>query len=307
MNDDEIKISIDELKLCYLAWLDTLQPLKDTRIGEYYDVPNYRLFRTVNDRFQYYFDVVEKGITVAYMRFGLYTEVHGENDTSAYVYLKIQNHILYDERELQKVLELPIRLGLDFHHFTAIDLAVDTPFSVPLLIKRMMKKPYITTILNGKAITDRKRVLPGFHFDYSTTLDRIKHPSVTIKQRKAILNKDEGVTVQAYDKRAEIDNQSDKQYILDYHGNPYRLYRLEVRLHYQEIKDYFDLKKTTAIAHLVFNQTFLRDMFFYHLSSVIRFSQGRRKILWEDLLECHGRGALTIPPATAHERSKKSP
>ena len=302
MEHDGIKITIDELKLCYSASLDALQPLKATGIGKCYDVANYRLFRTVNDRFKYYFDVVKKSVPVAYLRFGLYTETDAKNDTGAYAYLKIQNSILYDERELQNVLELPVQLGFVFHHFTAIDLAVDTPFSVPLLIKRMMSKPDITTILNGKAITDRKRILQGVHFAYSATLDRIKHPSVTIKQRKAILNKDEGVTVQAYDKRGEIDNQSDKQYILDYYGNPCRLYRLEVRLHYQELKDYFDLKKSTAESSLVFDQPFLRDMFFYHLASVIRFTRGRRKILWEELIKCRGKGALTIPPATARRQ-----
>jgi hypothetical protein len=306
MEHDGIKITLDELKLCYSASLDALQSLKDTRVGKYYDVTDYRLFRTVNDRFKYFFDVVKKGVSVAYLRFGLYTEVEEGDDTGTYVYLKVQNSVLYDERELHNLLELLVQLGLAFHHFTAIDLAVDTPFSVPLLIKRLMSKPYITTILNGKAITDRKRILPGFHFDYSTTLDRIKHPSVTIKQRKAILNKEEGITVQAYDKRAEVDNQSDKQYILDYYGNPCRLYRLEVRLHYQEIKDYLKLKSITAKSSLVFNQTFLCDMFFYHLSSVIRFTRGRTKILWSDLLACRGRGALTNSPAIAHERNKKS-
>lgn len=303
MKHDETKITIDELKLCYSASLSILQPLKDTCVGKYFEVPNYRLFRTVNDRFQYYFDIVENGIAVAFLRFGLYTESDEENDTGAYVYLKIQNSVLYDKQKLQKVLDLPVHLGLEFHHFTALDLATDTSFSVPLLIKRMMSTPFITTILNGKAIKDRKRVLPGIHFDYSTTLDRIKHPSVTIKQRKAIRNKDEGITVQAYDKRAEIDNQSDKQYILDYYGTPYRLYRLEVRLHYQELKDYFALKQSTALPELVFDKTFLHDLFYYHLSSVIRFSRGRKKIAWEELIECRGRGALTIPPATAHERS----
>ena len=58
-------------------------------------------------------------------------------------------------------------------------------------------------------------------------------------QKKAITNKCDGITIQAYDKKAEIENKSNKRYILDYYGNPKHLYRLEVRLHYQELKDYF--------------------------------------------------------------------
>ena len=34
----------------------------------------------------------------------------------------------------------------------------------------------------------------------------------------------------------------------------------------------------------------LKTMFFYHLSAVIRFTRGRRKLDWETLLKCNGRG-----------------
>lgn len=176
-----------------------------------------------------------------------------------------------------------------FNNFTAIDLALDGGLNFPSMIKRMMRDKTVTTIINGKAVKDRKKVLQGVSFEYSSTLDRLNHPTITVKQKKAIANKCNGVTVQAYNKKAEIDGHSDKQYILDHYGNPKRLYRLEIRLHYQELKDYFELCKVAPAPEDVLDAEGLRKMFFYHLSAVIRFTRGRRKIDWETLLKCNGR------------------
>ena len=210
-------------------------------------------------------------------------------DAPLYVYLKVLNPVLYDAEVLQRLLALPDDFGMVFNNFTAIDLALDGGVNFPSLIKRMMRDKTVTTIINGKAVKDRKQVLQGVSFEYSSTLDRLNHPTITIKQKKAIANKCNGLSVQAYDKKAEIDDHSDKQYILDHYGNPKRLYRLEIRLHYQELKDYFAMCKVFSEPEDLFDAEGLRKMFFYHLSAVIRFTRGRRKMDWETLLKCNGR------------------
>ena len=91
--------------------------------------------------------------------------------------------------------------------------------------------------------------------------------------------------MQAYDKRAEVLNHSGKQYVLDFYDNPKRLYRLEVRLRYRELSDFLRLIKSPAMLEQLFNQNFLYNIFIYHLASVIRFTKGRRKISWGELLE----------------------
>ena len=96
-------------------------------------------------------------------------------------------------------------------------------------------------------------------------------------------------TLQQNDKKAEIDNHSNKQYILDHYGNPKRLYRLEIRLYYQELKDYFTLRKVYPMPEALFDADFIRGMFYYHLSTVIRFTRGRRKLDWETLIKCNGK------------------
>ena len=277
---------IDELKICYKANKERLEPLMDVEAGGRYDIPNFHLFRIIHDRFRYCFDVVWRKEKVAQLRFGFYTDT---NDSMNYVFLKVMNPVLYDQAMLKQVLTVPDFFGLTINNFTALDVAVDTPVNVPSLIKKMMRDKSIKTILNGKAIKDRKAILPELFFEYSSSLDRLRNPTITIKQKKAIANKNEGLTVQAYDKRAEILNHSGKQYVLEYHDNPKRLYRLEVRLRYRELSDYLRLIKSPAMTEQLFSQQFLINIFIYHLASVIRFTKGRRRISWRELLESNGR------------------
>ena len=287
MLDEGCYIVIDELKICYVTREEVLQPLKATTIGEHVSLCGYQMHRIANDRFEYFFDVSARGRKVAQLRFGFYTD---KEDGYPYVYLKVLNKTLYNPAEFRKILQMPDALGLEFNNFTAIDLAMDMPLNIPSIIKKMMRSKDTTTIINGKAVKDRKRNLEGVCFEYSTSLDRLNNPTITVKQKKAIHNKNCGITVQAYNKKAEIENlESEKQYILDFYGDPKRLYRLEVRLRYQEIKDYLLIRKTEGAPALLFDQGILEDMFFYHLASVIRFTKGRTKISWNALLKCNGR------------------
>lgn len=279
-------IQIDELKICYTTTADNLNNLMSIEIGSFIDMFGYRFYRSVSDRFRYFFEVWKDNEQVAQLKHGLYTDL---SDPKLYIYFKISNHVLYKPEQLKRTMELPDKLGFVFNNYTAIDLAIDSKTNFTSLIKRMIRDKAITTIINGKAIKDRKQVLQGVSFQYSTSLDRLKYASITIKQKKAISNKQHGITIQAYDKKAEIEQNSDKRYILDFYGQPKRLYRLEVRLHYQELKDYFSKTNGEPIFETMTNQELLQDMFFYHLSAVLRFTQGRKKLDWPTLIMCNGR------------------
>ena len=279
-------IQIDELKICYTTEADNLNDLMSIEIGSFIDLFGYRFYRSVSDRFRFFFEVWENDEQVAQLKHGLYTDL---SDPKQYIYFKISNHVLYKPEQLKRTLELPDKMGFVFNNYTAIDLAIDSNVNFTSLIKRMIRNKAITTIINGKAVKDRKQVLQGVSFQYSTSLDRLKHASVTIKQKKAISNKKNGIVVQAYDKKAEVEQNSDKRYILDFYGQPKRLYRLEVRLHYQELKDYFSKVNGEPIYETMTNQELLQDMFFYHLSAVLRFTHGRKKLDWPTLIKCNGK------------------
>ena len=286
LNHENDHIQIDELKICYTTTTNDLNDLMSIEIGSFIDLFGYRFYRSVSYRYRLYFEVWEDDEQVAQLKHGLYADL---SDPKQYIYFNISNHILYQPERLKQTLELPDKLGFVFNNYTAIDLAIDSKTNFPSLIKRMIRDKTITTIINGKAIKDRKRLLKGFNFDYSTSLDRLKYPTITIKQKKAITNKQNGITIQAYDKKAEIEQSSDKRYILDFYGQPKRLYRFEVRLHYQELKDYFSKANIESVIDTMSNQELLRDMFFYHLAAVLRFTQKRKKLDWPTLIKCNGK------------------
>lgn len=285
-NHEKDHIQIDELKICYTAEADNLNEFLNIEIGTYLDLHGYRFHRIVSDRFRYYFEVWNSDEQIAQLKFGLYTDISA---TKHYIYFKVSNQVLYRPNQLKTILELPKVLGLVFNNYTSIDLAIDSNVNFASLIKRMIRDKAVTTIINGKAIKDRKKVLQGVSFQYSTTLDRLKHTAITIKQKKAISNKKHGITIQAYDKKAEIEQNSDKRYILDFYGHPKRLFRLEVRLHYQELKDYFSKVNAEPIYGTMTNQELLQDMFYYHLAAVLRFTKGRKKLDWPTLIKCNGK------------------
>ena len=286
LNHENDHIQIDELKICYTATADNLNDLMSIEIGSFIDLFGYRFYRSVSDRFRFYFEVWEDDEQVAQLKHGLYTDL---SDPKQYIYFKISNHVLYQPERLKRTLELPDKLGFAFNNYTAIDLALDSKTNYTSLIKRMIRDKAITTSINGKAIKDRKQVLQGVSFQYSTSLDRLKHASITIKQKKAISNKQHGIIIQAYDKKAEVEQNTDNRYILDFYGQPKRLYRLEVRLHYQELKDYFSKANIEPLIDSMSNQELLRDMFFYHLAAVLRFTQKRKKLDWPTLINSNGK------------------
>ena len=281
------RIILDELRICYVTDIGNLAIFQSMEIGESMMLSGYTFYRITNDRFKYYYEIRENYEVVAVLKYGLYVD---SMDNQTYVYYRVNNHILYDKDRLSRLLELPESLRMTFHNFTSIDLAYDSSHNIPSLIKRMMRDKSVTTIINSKAVKDRRVLLVGVSFDYCTSLNRLKYPSITIKQKKAVTRKDEGITVQCYDKKAEIVNHSNKYYIMDYYGNPKRLFRLEVRMNSRELKDYFSIKRIIPAIDIINDVERLRDIFFYHLSAVIRFSRGRKKILWEELLRCNARG-----------------
>ena len=269
--------------------VEDLSALMELDYRQYDIMEGFMLFRVSSQHFAYCFNVLhgtdEDRREMAQLRFRRY----GEQETDmTHIFLHISNHVLYDRDLLDRVLVLPEKLGMVFHNITTIDLAKDfTKINPVTIIRKMYKDKDITSIINGKAIKDRKQTIIGFSQTYSISLDRLKNPTISIKQAKAVHNKTKGITVCAYNKVAEI-TESEKNYILDYYGCPKKLHRLEVHLNSQEIADYFKSIGKVQDLHLLTDADFMDAMYFCHLSAVIRFSRGRNPLSWSDLLKCTG-------------------
>ena len=285
-------IQIDALTLCY----EVEQPyyyeqLSNLDYGECLDLYEFRLYRTEGR----YFDNVyaihlhngTQNIEWGYLKFNL---ARGDEQSNTHtsgnrkVWISLNNETLYTD-DIHFLTYIEQRLGLVFHNVTSLDLALDTPFSVSPLVKAYAHNKNVTTILNGKRITDRDEDRPELTYTTSGSLNKqSKYLTVNIKQRNAIKDKSKGITILTYDKAAEISNASDKQYILEHYGNPKHLYRTEVHLNAEDIKNYVERRDIDYTPLILIDEATLEDMFFHFLGSVIRFQSREIDTSWQHLL-----------------------
>ena len=183
-------------------------------------------------------------------------------------------------------------MGVELHNITTLDLCLDMSINIARLIRRLIRNPQITTILNGKRIVNRKQDRPEIKYIASGDMDKDKYLTVSIKQKKAIKDKSRGSTLIAYDKKAEIANSSDKKYINDYYSNPSKLHRLEVHLNNEEIKGYIESIRHELSFYSLVNKDFLAKLFGFTLNSLIRFEKDNKPLDWVGLLT----GAITTTP-----------
>lgn len=279
---------IDELRLCYVAEPSLLLELAGIPIGHSAVFGEYTLVRIGGDRFEYtyvaFVEDTEARMEIGKIKFGRYG-----GDGSNQVFYRVNNPILYDREKMELAMALPDTLGLYFNDITALDIALDHSKNFTTIIKRMIRNKKVTTIINGKAIKDRDPSIGGLSFNFSSSLTRLLYPSFTLKQAKAAKNKSKGITIQSYNKKAEIKGSSGKEYILERYGNPRYLYRLEVRMNYQELQDYFRKAGIPQSVDVLLDPEFLADLFFYHLGAVLRFTRGRKPLAWRDIIQCSGR------------------
>ena len=285
-------IQIDALTLCYEVehtfYYDQLRQLV---FGASIDLNEFQLTRTSGRYYDNVYNIQawngEKTITFGQMKFGL---ANGDEESNTHksglrkVWLSLNNETLYTQ-DFHFLTFIEQRLGLVFHNVTSLDLCLDTPFAVSPLVKTYVHNQDVTTILNGKRITDRDEDRPELTYTTSGSFNRQdKYKTVNIKQRNAIRDKSKGITVLIYDKTAEIYNASDKQYILERYGNPRRLYRTEVHLNAEDIKNYVERRDIAYTPLLLIDEAALEDMFFHFLNSIIRFQCKAEDVSWQHIL-----------------------
>ena len=285
-------VQIDALTLCY----EVEQPyyyeqLSNLDYGECLDLYEFRLYRTEG---RYYDNVYAihlhngtRNIEWGYLKFNL---ARGDEQSNTHtsgnrkVWMSLNNETLYSS-DFHFLTYIEQCLGLVFHNVTSLDLCLDTPFAVSPLVKAYAHNKNVTTILNGKRITDRDEDRPELTYVTSGSLNKQgKYLTVNIKQRNAIKDKSKGITVLTYDKAAEICNASDKQYILEHYGNPKHLYRTEVHLNAEDIKNHVERRGIEYTPLLLIDEATLEDMFFHFLGSVIRFQSREIDTSWRHLL-----------------------
>ena len=206
-------------------------------------------------------------------------------------WISIDNHVLYSD-EIYYLEFIENNLGLELHNITTLDLCLDLSNDIARMIRKLIRNKKITTILNGKKIIDRSQDRPEITYISSGNMDKDKYLTVCVKQKKAMKDKSRGSTLTAYNKKAEIANSSSKKYIEEFYGNPDKLYRLEVHLNNDEVKEYLNRTRQKLSFYSLVDVKFLLRLFDQTINSLIRFEHEGKKLEWDDLLL----GVITTTP-----------
>ena len=280
-NERLSKTIIDALTLCYVAEGKVLDLLRE--IDHKYHIDTFTLLRTTDNHHKEHFDIYLHKKKVA----TIYFDRYGSAGDESYVWLRIENHVLYNHQLLIQTLMLPELLDIDFNNITYIELARDFTYNITQRIRSLMRNPELKTIINGKQIKSRDDEVAGIIRTCKISLNKDLPKSLCIKQAKAEKNKYDGITMDSYNKMDEITSKSHKQYILDYYGNPKKLHRLELRLNNADIKKISKAIGLSVTDDTIFNQDALDQIYLQALQSLLRFTDGRKKLDWQMLFDCN--------------------
>lgn len=275
------KTIIDALTLCYLAEGKVLDHLREVK--HQYHIDTFTLLRTTGKHHKEHFDIYLRNKKVA----TIYFDRYGSAGDESYVWLRIENHVLYNRQLLIQTLMLAELIDIDFNNITYIELARDFTYNITQKIRSLMRNQELKTIINGKQKKDRDEVVAGIIRTCKISLNKDLPKSLCIKQAKAEKNKYDGITMDSYNKMDEIMSKSHKQYILDYYGNPKKLHRLELRLNNPDIKKISRTLGVSVTDDTIFNQDALDHIYLHALQSLLRFTDGRKKLDWQMLFDCN--------------------
>ena len=293
------KVMIDALTVCFEVenryHFDHISLLD---YGETYDLYEFQLVRIEGRYYDNVYAIIymddDTEIEFGHLKFNVSRGAESDNlheNGNPKVWISLNNQTLYSKDQYNLGF-IATKLGLEPHNITTLDLCKDTPFNVGKSLRQLIKDKSVTTILNGKRIKNRDEDRPEITYTSSGSLNKTdKYMTVNVKQKNAIKDKSKGITLTTYDKVAEVKNCSGKEYILNYYGNPKKLYRTEVHLNNQEVKDYLE-GRGLFFNYYMIDEALLEDMFYHHLNSVIRFEKGKDHITWEGLC---GRNYYTNP------------
>ncbi len=305
MNNRIHGFHLDMLRLCFSAEKpQLLDYFMSYEVGEKIDLYYFYLLRVEGKYYDYVYNICydEEGKSKLFgeLRFGIKrsdeianSHVNGKRK----VWISVNNRVLYSD-ELLYLDYISDALGLELNNITTIDLALDMTMNFPKYLRRLIRDKNLGVILNGKRIKDRTQDRPEILYIRSGSLNTEKYLTVNIKEKKAIKDKSKGRTLTAYNKLAEIANSSGKKYISDKYEQPKKIYRLEVHLNNEEIKDYIKRTCTELNINTIFNINFLYSLYIDTLNHIIRFDNEGKKITWENIIE----GVITTTPTNIHKK-----
>ena len=284
-----MKISIDKLKLCYTLYEDSpLFELMEMPL-DVYELPHwdFRLERTEGKYYDYNYKIIYLERTsnnsnneydmqcFGTLRWGLKADKEGE--MSGFVWVEMENKQLYlnynynIHNRLVYLDYIEGMLGLKFHNLTRLDLAFDDTRNLSKRLIRAICDENLIPIVNGTKVTDRDKLLEDILYIGVGSCRRIKEYSLIVQQKNGDLR------LSAYNKKREVESNSGKHYIIEANGNPNYLFRLEVRVNGDTLREYFKHEQIEYNSMMFADEGFLWRLFLAFSNRVLRFQTVKGK------------------------------
>lgn len=281
------KVQIDLLKLTFWAEDEIINMLSEyNKRWEFGGAKRFYLDRVADNNYENvytieYLNTENKPQVFGKLKFNLHcstTKWYKTNieDGKKKVWISIDNRVFYTDGDLLFLKMIIEELKLSFLHFSTIDVCVDKTFDVYKRIRQNIRNKKLDVLVNGRKVDKNKHLIEAEMRTSGSLLKPLEVKSYYIKQKKAQKDKSKGNYIVMYDKKTEIINASEKYYILDYYGTPDILHRLEVHICQEKIKNYMEGNNIVFSVESLTNQSFLKELYDYFLSSILRFRTKHR-------------------------------
>nr|WP_297165511.1 hypothetical protein [uncultured Dysgonomonas sp.] len=219
-------------------------------------------FQDPNKRFKHSFNVIYNDKKIGSVDF----KMHGAIFDNL-IRFTVFNETFYNNtlKHIPNVLE---DLNLAVSNFNKIDIAIDCyDYDIEKVLRQNLRDKDNSVKLFNSTIQNRNKVIKEIVFcNHGSLNNSFKIRSILIKNKKRTYE------LSCYNKTEEI-KQSGKEYINNYHKdhNPKftKLYRIEIRLTYEEIRRYMKKHKRLISFDDVANPQFQYNMFSEYLDRII--------------------------------------
>lgn len=220
------RIGVDRLEITYTATDEQKEYLSDPKKSEYiYD--SFVLRRCECRNYTNEFAIIAKdynaeiGIydrTIGFLHFG------SPNPNRQNVYMVFGNETLYNRNWLATRFYFGDELGFKFKQISKLDIFVDFNFNINRLFYRVYKNEDYDFVINEKKVHGlTQKVQDVIHIAGHTTRKRpFANPTPIVK------NADGSLNLKIYNKGAEIDEDSGKEYVRETAGFGSRIWRMEI-------------------------------------------------------------------------------
>lgn len=246
----QIKFNIDKLKVCYVQPKELFKEYTGYKQGQIIYRDDYDLYIIPDDDDRH----IRLSVSVGGVKLGILT-LNNTKQCEGLCFFKFENRACYfnfDQKALYEFLSMDVAtgqrynlinvwesiaddLGLVFNNITELEIACDTNFNLGAKVRKMVKDyQHYEMFANGKKISDPNRLIENYHETFSRSRKRLqKYPTIYFEQVRT-----DAPLLRIYNKSDEIEsNEKEKEYITEWNGfSP--IYRMEVRLKSNSIKDF---------------------------------------------------------------------